>query len=191
MNVLGVDFEERPRHRRQRPARRLQRLPHQRRVEQGPERRRRQHCRSRIRSRNSSSCTEHVGAVRQQRGSTVNLVTKSGTNAWHGSGWEYIRNDALDANDFFFNQASIARPPLHFNQFGLTLGGPIIKDKLFFFLSLQGDRFKSQAPPQTFIQESADWRAAVIQADANSGLNSTAAFLYNNFGAGNTGIPPV
>src|SRR6202030_1317674 len=65
-------------------------------------------------------------------GGTVNLVTKSGTNAWHGSGWEYIRNNALDANYFFLNQNGVPRAPLHFNQFGLTLGGPIIKDKLFF-----------------------------------------------------------
>ena len=122
-------------------------------------------------------------------GNVVNLVTKPGTNAWHGGAWEYIRNDALDANDFFSNQAGIARQPLHFNQFGLSLGGPIIKDKLFFFLALQGDRFKSQAPPQTIIQESAAWRTAVIQADQNSGLNSTAAFLYNNFGHGSTVAP--
>jgi hypothetical protein len=119
-------------------------------------------------------------------GNVVNLVTKPGTNAWHGGAWEYIRNNALDANDFFNNQAGVARQPLHFNQFGLSLGGPIIKDKLFFFLALQGDRFKSQAPPQTFIQESQVWRDAVTSADANSGLNSTAAFLYNNFGHGAT-----
>jgi hypothetical protein len=122
-------------------------------------------------------------------GNVVNLVTKPGTNAWHGSAWEYIRNDALDANDFFSNQAGIARQPLRFNQFGVSLGGPIIKDKLFFFLALQGDRFKSQAPPETIIQESADWRTAVIAADQNSGLNSTAAFLYNNFGHGTTVAP--
>ena len=123
-------------------------------------------------------------------GNVVNLVTKPGTNAWHGGAWEYIRNNALDANDFFSNQAGIPRAPLHFNQFGLSLGGPIVKDKLFFFLALQADRFKSQAPPQTFIQESADWRTAVIAADANSGLNSTAAFLYSNFGHG-TPVSPT
>ena len=78
-------------------------------------------------------------------GSTVNLVTKSGTNSWHGSAWEYIRNDALDANDFFLNKFDVARPPLRFNQFGVTVGGPIMKDKLFFFLSLQGDRFISSS----------------------------------------------
>jgi hypothetical protein len=122
-------------------------------------------------------------------GSTVNLVTKSGTNNWHGSAWEYIRNDALDANDFFLNQFSVAKPALRFNQFGVTAGGPIVKDKLFFFLSLQGDRFISAAPPQTIIQESAEWRQAVVAADANSGLNSTSAYLYslNQFAPKNQG----
>src|SRR6202035_1908452 len=62
-------------------------------------------------------------------GGTVNLVTKSGTNGWHGSAWEYIRNNALDANYFFNNQNGVARAPLHFNQFGATIGGPIVKDK--------------------------------------------------------------
>jgi hypothetical protein len=120
-------------------------------------------------------------------GGTVNLVTKSGTNAWHGSGWEYIRNSALDANDFFLNQGQVKRPQLHFNQFGLTLGGPIIKDKLFFFLSLQGDRFNANGVPQTILQESGAWRTAVMKADTASGLNSTAAVLYKNFAPANPG----
>src|SRR5258706_9247992 len=106
-------------------------------------------------------------------GGTVNLVTKSGTNAWHGSAWEYIRNNALDANDFFLNQTGTKQPPLHFNQFGATIGGPIVRDKLFFFLSLQGDRFKSSGTPITTLQETQAWRDAVTQADVNSGLNST------------------
>jgi hypothetical protein len=124
-------------------------------------------------------------------GGTVNLVTKSGTNAWHGSGWEYIRNNALDANYFFNNQGGVARSPLHFNQFGMTLGGPILKDKLFFFLSLQGDRFKSDGVPQPILQETADWRNAVITANNASGLNSTAALLYSDFAPHNsgTGVP--
>ncbi|MGA9798511.1 MAG: TonB-dependent receptor [Terriglobales bacterium] len=122
-------------------------------------------------------------------GGTVNLVTKSGTNSWHGSGWEYIRNNALDANYFFNNQSGVARAPLHFNQFGATIGGPIIKDKLFFFLALQGDRFKSDGVPTTILQESAAWRTAVIDANNTSGLNSTAALLYKNFAPANPGTP--
>src|SRR6266853_1458398 len=124
-------------------------------------------------------------------GGTVNLVTKSGTNAWHGSGWEYIRNDATDANQFFLNQNSVKKLPVRFNQFGLTLGGPIVKDKLFFFLSLQGDRYKSAGSPININQESAAWRKAVTDADAASGLNSTAAVLYSNFPTVNPGTPTL
>jgi carboxypeptidase family protein/TonB-dependent receptor-like protein len=122
-------------------------------------------------------------------GGSVNLVTKSGTNAYHGSGWEYIRNDAVDANEYFLNQSAVARPALRFNQFGVTFGGPIVKDKLFFFLSLQGDRFKTIGTPQTITQESAAWRNAVAQANANAGLNSTAALLYKTFAPANPGTP--
>src|SRR5215472_12547697 len=65
-------------------------------------------------------------------GGTVNLVTKSGTNNFHGSLYEYNRNEAADANDFFLNQQpNASRPPYRWNQFGGTVGGPIIKDKLF------------------------------------------------------------
>jgi len=128
-------------------------------------------------------------------GGTVNLVTKAGTNAWHGSLWEYIRNDALDANQYFLNQKIIARPALRFNQFGATVGGPIIKDKLFFFLSLQGDRFNTIGSPITNTQETKAWRDAVIKADANANAtadpnietNSTAALLYGNFAPANPG----
>jgi outer membrane receptor protein involved in Fe transport len=122
-------------------------------------------------------------------GGTVNLVTKGGTNAWHGSGWEYIRNNAFDANDFFSNQSGVPRAGLHFNQFGLTVGGPIIKDKLFFFLSLQGDRYNTIAPPGTILQESKAWRDAVIGANTADGLNSTAAALYAVYPTKNPGTP--
>ncbi len=122
-------------------------------------------------------------------GGTVNLVTKAGTNGWHGSAWEYLRNDATDANQFFLNQNGIKKPPVRFNQFGLTFSGPIIKDKLFFFLSLQDDRYKSSALPININQETQAWRQAVIDADANDGLNSTAALLYKDFVPNNTGTP--
>jgi hypothetical protein len=119
-------------------------------------------------------------------GSINNLVTKSGTNSIHGSVWEYVRNNDLDANGYFLNQVGQPIPPLHFNQFGFTLGGPIIKDKLFFFGSYQGDRFLESAPPAPITVESPEWRAAV-EAGAP---NSVAALLYNNFApsiAGNSG----
>jgi hypothetical protein len=73
-------------------------------------------------------------------GATVDIVSKSGTNNFHGSVWEFFRNDALNANDFFLNRNQRPKPILKQNQFGFTLGGPIRKDKLFFFGSYQGTR---------------------------------------------------
>jgi len=112
-------------------------------------------------------------------GSINNLVTKSGTNSFHGSVWEYVRNNDLDANTFFLNEQGQPNPPLHFNQFGFTLGGPVIKDKLFFFGSYQGDRFDQSAPPTPITIESPDWRTAV--AAPLGAPNSVAALLYSNF----------
>ncbi len=73
-------------------------------------------------------------------GANVNVVTKGGTNQFHGSVFEFFRNDALNANDFFRNKAGQGRGVLKQNQFGFTIGGPIKKDKLLFFGSYQGMR---------------------------------------------------
>jgi Carboxypeptidase regulatory-like domain len=110
-------------------------------------------------------------------GSITNLVTKSGTNSWHGSGWGFIRHDKLDANDFFLNQQGVPKQKLRFNQWGGTFGGPIKKDKLFFFVSYQNDHFNTFAPPTTTLVESPEFRQAVITALPNS----VAALLFKNF----------
>jgi len=74
-------------------------------------------------------------------GANVDVVTKSGTNQLHGSVFEFLRNDKLDANDFFLNQSpNPSRAVMKQNQFGGSLGGAIIKDKLFLFGSYQGTR---------------------------------------------------
>src|SRR5258708_6349617 len=73
-------------------------------------------------------------------GANVEVVTKSGTNQIHGSVFEFLRNDKLDANDFFLNQQDQPRAIMKQNQFGGSLGGPVIKDKLFLFGSYQGTR---------------------------------------------------
>jgi hypothetical protein len=77
---------------------------------------------------------------------TVSAVTKSGGNALHGALYEYVRNDVFDARNFFDPNT---KPPFRQNQFGSTLGGPIKKDKTFFFLSYEGLRTR-QALTQTF-----------------------------------------
>jgi hypothetical protein len=73
-------------------------------------------------------------------GAVVNLITKSGTNAFHGGVYEYFRNDKLNANDFFANGAGIPRPEFRQNQFGGSVGGRIIKDKTFFFADFENLR---------------------------------------------------
>ncbi len=69
-------------------------------------------------------------------GPQMNIITKSGTNDFHGSIFEYFRNDALDAKDYF----ATSNQPLRLNQFGGNLSGPIIRNKLFFFVNYEGDR---------------------------------------------------
>jgi hypothetical protein len=73
-------------------------------------------------------------------GAQVSLVTKSGSNEWHGTGFEFYRTKAFTANDFFSNAAGIERPSLIRHTFGGSVGGPIMKDRAFFFYSFEGDR---------------------------------------------------
>ncbi len=73
-------------------------------------------------------------------GAVVNAQLKSGTNAFHGNLFEYLRNDKLDANGFFSNRSSARKRALRRNIFGGTLGGPIRRDRLFFFLDYEGTR---------------------------------------------------
>src|SRR5882762_5766238 len=74
----------------------------------------------------------------------VNLVTKSGTNNFHGAGFEFNRSTGFTSNDFFLNRIGQPRPALIRNTFGGGIGGPIVKNKLFFFYSYEGRRDKSQ-----------------------------------------------
>jgi hypothetical protein len=69
-------------------------------------------------------------------GSTTNIVTRSGSNSFHGAAWEFLRNDAMDSSDYFTQSVQ----PLKQNQFGATFGGPILKDKTFFFGYYEGFR---------------------------------------------------
>ena len=87
-------------------------------------------------------------------GANVNVVTKSGSNQIHGSVFEFFRNEKLNANDFFYNRDNPAsqttKQVLKQNQFGGTVGGPVRKDKIFFFGSYQGTRQRNGVAPQGF-----------------------------------------
>ena len=92
-------------------------------------------------------------------GAQISVVTKSGSNQFHGTAFDYLRNDIFDARNYF-DVPPLPKPPLRQNDFGGTLGGPILKDKTFFFFSYEGLRLRQ---PQTASGEffTASARAAV------------------------------
>jgi hypothetical protein len=83
-------------------------------------------------------------------GAQVSIVTRSGSNEFRGTAFNYIRNDALDANDWFANSRGLKRPAIRQNDFGGVLGGPIKRDRAFFFFSYEGLRLRQ---PQLAITE--------------------------------------
>ena len=87
-------------------------------------------------------------------------ITRAGTNEFHGSVWEYLRNKAFDARNFF----SAEKPDLKQNQFGFTFGGPVIHKRTFFFGSYEGTRIRqsqvlSSATPPTAAERAGDFSA--------------------------------
>ena len=81
-------------------------------------------------------------------GAQINIITKSGTDKFHGTLWEYFRNNVLNANDWFAKLAGSPRGVLRQNQFGFTMGGPVYKDKALMFGSYQGTRQANGIAPQ-------------------------------------------
>jgi hypothetical protein len=75
-------------------------------------------------------------------GAQISILTRSGTNQFHGTAFDYFRNDALDANDWFANGAGLPKPREKQNDFGGTFSGPILKDRTFFFFSYEGLRLR-------------------------------------------------
>src|ERR1700677_1641293 len=85
-------------------------------------------------------------------GSTTNIVTRSGSNSFHGAAWEFLRNDAMDSSDYFTQSIQ----PLKQNQFGATFGGPILKDKTFFFGYYEGFRNRQGETVPATVPSSAE-----------------------------------
>ena len=96
----------------------------------------------------------------RQSGAQVNVVTKSGTNRFHGSLFEFNRNDKLQATDFFTNKLGGTKNPLHRNQYGASIGGPIRKNKTFFFYSWEALQ-QSNPIPTTAVVPTVAQRASV------------------------------
>jgi hypothetical protein len=110
----------------------------------------------------------------------INLVTKSGTNNWHGALFEFYRGTLFEANDWFNNKAHVPVPPLVRNTFGGSLGGPIKKDKLFFFYSYEGRR-DATATPVTRVVPLASLGQGIIKYSycANASCSSSATSSLN------------
>ena len=89
-------------------------------------------------------------------GGVIQILSKSGTSRFHGNAYEYFRNTVLNANDWFSNHAALGKSPLHQNQFGANLGGPIWKDKAFFFFSWERETLVSASPTSTRMPTTAE-----------------------------------
>src|SRR5579863_6052346 len=109
------------------------------------------------------------------QGGIVSATIKSGTNAFHGDIWEYFRNDVLNANSWENNFANprVPRPPLRWNMFGGTIGGPVVKNKLFFFFDYQGQRFDHPASTSFFNVFTTAERAGDFGALCSSGFDGS------------------
>ena len=96
----------------------------------------------------------------QNSGAVVNIATRSGSNQFHGELFEYLRNDALDARNFFDFTSSEARP-FKRNQFGGSLGGPVVKNRTFFFVSYEGLRQRQELQLNSLVLSDAERASAV------------------------------
>lgn len=111
-------------------------------------------------------------------GAITIVETKSGSNQFHGDAFEYLQNTNLNANNFFNNSQGLPRPALHYNQFGATFGGPIQKNKTFFFGDYQGTR---RDQPQTYTSTIPTLaERSMVETGDFAGLGTA---IYNPFSA--------
>lgn len=96
----------------------------------------------------------------RQPGGQISIVTRSGTNQFHGTLFDYLRNDALDANDWFADSKGLPKPKERQNDFGGTFSGPILKDRTFFFFSYEGLRLRLPQVAVSTVPDSAARQSA-------------------------------
>lgn len=149
---------------------------------------------STVPERNEYSVSPNVDAVEEFRvqtnsfsaefgltgGGVINLVTKAGTNQLRGTVYEFVRNDAFDANGWQRNRSGLSKPPLRYNQYGFTVGGPVYVPKIhdgrnrsFFFVNWEAIRYGTSAVTQTRVPTEAERRGDF----SNTIINSTNAGL--------------
>jgi len=113
-------------------------------------------------------------------GAVINASTKSGTNQLHGSAWEFLRNDAIDARNYFESPDS-PKAPYKQNQFGATLGAPIIKEKVFFFVDYEGTRIHSATTDFATVPTAAETQGNFFDIlGAQDGTDALGRPVYQN-----------
>jgi hypothetical protein len=119
-------------------------------------------------------------------GGVINLQSKSGTNDWHGSFFEFFRNEKLDAANFFSNATSQPKSPLRYNQFGASLGGPVQRHKTFLFADYQGTIAHNAVPMLTTVRPNEQRKGDF------SGLRDASGAvvpIYDPFGSSTVRVP--
>src|SRR6266545_2417346 len=123
-------------------------------------------------------------------GAQVSLVTKSGSNEWHGAGFEFYRTKKFAANNFFANRAGVQKPALIRHTFGGALGGPVVKNRVFFFYSFEGDRITQSTSVLRDVPLASLGRGELRYRNSSGGITTlTTAQLNSIFPS--VGINPV
>lgn len=112
--------------------------------------------------------------------SIVNMITRSGSNAFHGSGYDFLRNTITDANNWFNDEYGVPISPVHRNEFGGTIGGPIIKNKTFFFFDWDGTLASSLGTNQAGVPSAAERQGNFGELCAANGGTFNAAGLCSS-----------
>jgi hypothetical protein len=146
-------------------------------------------------STNNLNATYH-----QSLGGQLNLVTKRGSNDFHGSAYYYLQNNDLNANRWDYNRTGIPRPPLHDNRFGASTGGPVIRNKTFFYAHYEGRQLPQTSAVTRLVPTDSLKQGILKYVDAsgvvrsynvqsydprNLGINPLVQAMWSKFPAGN------
>lgn len=124
----------------------------------------------------------------REPGAQISIVTRSGTNQFHGTAFDYLRNNVLDASDWFVNFSNLPRPAERQNDFGGTFSGPVIKDRTFFFFSYEGLRLRL---PQATISVVPDDASTPGGIDLRGNASAAIQPFLNAFPLPNSGSPEI
>jgi hypothetical protein len=117
--------------------------------------------------------TDGFSAEYGHSAAVVNMTIKSGTNSFHGDAYEFLQNSAVNANAFFANEAHQPIPQLALNDFGATFGGPIIRNKTFFFFGYEGERLHQGAFNTALLPSTGQWSGDLADNSTGTGVFPT------------------